>query len=236
MTTPTPTPGGPSRLSRLRPGRRRLLIVGAAVLVAVVAVAAVLLWPDGDRRDGTGRGGPEAGLELTGGERGFGPGDERGSGPGGRGGDREGRIGADDDPLLIGTLVSVTADAVVVTPDGGADRTLRTDDDTRVRGADDDTVGDLRAGERVVVRVEGSGDTATATLIQVPAARVTGTVTALNGDGATVVAADGRTVTADLTALGLRPVVGDIVVLDGTTGPDGTTFVADGIEVLPKAS
>jgi hypothetical protein len=118
--------------------------------------------------------------------------------------------------------------------DGGAQRTLRTDADTRVRGAGNDSLGDLTAGERVVVRVDGVGDAATAVSILAPQGRVTGTVTALTGSSATVVAADGRTVTVDVAALGQQPVVGDVVVLSGTF-VDGSTLVADGVRILLRA-
>ena len=131
--------------------------------------------------------------------------------------------------------MSTAEGTLVVTPDGGAPRTLRTNADTRVRGAGNAALGDLTAGERVVVRVDGTGAAATAVSILTPQARVVGTVTALTGTSATVVAADGRTVTADVTALGQQPAVGDVVVLTGTI-TDSTTLTADGVRILPRAS
>jgi hypothetical protein len=86
----------------------------------------------------------------------------------------------------------------------------------------------------VVVQVEGTGDAATAESIWVPQASVTGTVTALSGNTATVTSVEGLTVSVDITALSQKPVVGDVVILTGTA--DAGTIRADGIRVLPRAS
>lgn len=230
MTAPAP----PSPTRRRLPGRRTLVIGAVVLAVLVVAgVVAALLIPGGgpDRGDRRGGGIPEIGLtgeydELVG------PGDLPG-GPGGHG--PRDRDGLGDDAVLIGSVVSTAEDTLVVTPDGGAQRTLRTDEDTRVRGGGNAALGDLTAGERVVVRIEGTGDAATAVAVLAPQGRVTGTVTALSGDTATVVAVDGRTVTADIATLGQKPVEGDVVVLRGTFA-DGSTLTADGVRILPRAS
>lgn len=225
-----PAPESPTR-RRLRPGRRTL-VVGAVVLAVLVVagVVAALLIPDGGPGRGDRRGGvPEIGLTGEFDELGGGPGPGRGD----RGPRGEGILG--DDAVIIGSVVSTAEGTLVVTPDGGAQRTLRTDDDTRVRGSGNAALGDLTAGERVVVRVEGSGDAATAVSVLAPQGRVGGTVTALTGDRATVVAVDGRTVTVDVAALGRRPAVGDVVVLTGTF-EDGTTLTADGVRILPRVS
>ncbi|OLT03712.1 hypothetical protein BJF90_03100 [Pseudonocardia sp. CNS-004] len=103
-----------------------------------------------------------------------------------------------------------------------------------MRGAGNSGLGDLQVGERVVVSVEGTGDAATAEAIWVPQASVTGTVTALSGETATVVSVDGLSVPVDTTGLSQKPAVGDVVVLTGTA--DAGTIRADGIRVLPKAS
>lgn len=224
MTTPV-APPSPSR--RRRP-RGRTLVIGAVVLAVLIvaAVVAALLIPGGGR-GGDRRGGPEIGLTGEYGELDGGPG--RG-GHGGRG------DGLGDGPVLIGSVVSTAEGSLVVAPDGGgADRTLRTNDDTRVRGGGNAALGDLTAGERVVVRVDGTGDAATAVAVLAPQARVVGTVTTLTGTNATVVAVDGRTVGVDVAALGRQPVVGDVVVLTGTF-TDGSTLVADGVRILPRAS
>ncbi|MGI9003711.1 MAG: hypothetical protein ACR2GH_19020 [Pseudonocardia sp.] len=115
--------------------------------------------------------------------------------------------------------------SVVVAPDSGEQRTIRTDDSTRVRGGGNTGLADLEAGERVVIRVAGAGDAATAVSILTPQARVIGTVTALSGDLATITSIDGRTVTANLSALTEQPAVGDLIALTGTaTNP--TTITA----------
>lgn len=222
MTGPTTT------TRRWRRPRGRALVIGAVVLAVLIvgAVVAALLIPGGGPgRDGDRRGGPGIGLTGESGELDGGP----GRGPRG---DRD-ELG--DGPVVIGSVVSTSEGTLVLTPDGDAQRSLRTTDDTRVRGAGNAGLGDLTAGERVVVRVDGTGDAATALTILTPQARVTGTVTALAGTSATVVAADGRTVTADLTALAQQPVVGDVVVLTGTVS-DGATLTADGVRILPRAN
>lgn len=220
MTTPENTP--PSRWSRLRP-RRRGAVAGAAVLalLVVAGVTAALVLPLGGPGHGDGRGRPGIGLL---GDAGFGP------GHGGRGGAEHLLRG--DAAVLPGTVVSVGDGTLVLTPDGAPQRTLRTDDRTRVRGRDDADLGDLRPGERVVVRVDGTGDAARAVAVLVPQAGVAGTVTALDGDTATVVGIDGLTVTADVAGLAQRPAIGDVVVLTGTAS--GTTLTADGVRILPR--
>lgn len=228
MTMPSPPPP-PSRRFRWRRPRGRGAVLGAALLALLVVggVAAALLIPGrGDR------GAPDdIGLAAETGELAGADGPGRGEGRG-RGGPWGRGLG--DDTLLAGTVVSTADGSLVVTLDGGAQRTIRTDDDTRVRGNGNAALGDLAAGERVVVRVSGTGDAATAESILTPRARVTGTVTELSGDTATVTAIDGLTATVDVAGVNPKPVVGDLVVLSGVA--DGTTIAADQVRVLPKAS
>ncbi|MEJ3656707.1 hypothetical protein WEH80_27485 [Actinomycetes bacterium KLBMP 9759] len=250
MTEPTeqvPPSEEPKTRPRWQRPRGRGLIIGAAVvaLVVVAGVAFALLTPGGGpwRGDRGGHWGPGA----IAGERGdVGP----WGGPGGPGGhwggsdgpgrpgergwwhDRDG--GGPDAPIVAGTVASTTADSIVVTQDGGAQRTVRTDDRTRVTGAGNERVGDLQTGERVVIRVNGSGDSAVALLVQAVQSRVTGTVTAVAGDSATVAGFDGLTSTVDTAKLSQKPVVGDLVEITGTV-TNGTTVAADGIRILPKA-
>jgi hypothetical protein len=237
-TTENPRPGEPNRprgrwRSRLR---SRGLITGAVVvaLLTVVGVAAALLIPRPDDRWGPG---PHRSDWAGEGRAWHG-------GPGGRFGDRDdegpafgrgGPFGPGAEPVLAGSVVSVANGSLVVTVDGGGQRTLRTDDQTRVFGDDDRALGDLQAGERVVVQVQGTGDQATARSVWSPQARVIGTVTALVGDRATIASVDGLTVTADVAALSQKPVPGDVVVLTGTAA-DASTLRAEGIRVLPRAS
>jgi hypothetical protein len=243
-TTQFPPPAEPT--PPRRPWRSRLrsrgVVIGAVVaaLVVITGVTAALLWPDDDR----GRFGPAFDRSGWMGERPWGPGDH---GPDGRWGDRGpgdeggpggpgGRpFGIGDDPVLTGTVASVAEGSITVNVDGGGPRTLRTDGDTVVRGEDDNALGDLQTGERVVVAVEGTGEAATAESIWTPQARVTGTVTALAGDVATVTSIDGLTVTVDVAALSQKPVAGDVVVITGTAA-DAATIRADGIRILPRAS
>ncbi|MGQ0573554.1 MAG: hypothetical protein ACT4RN_05025, partial [Pseudonocardia sp.] len=178
---------------------------------------------------------------------GFGPGGPGSpGGPGGEGRDgrpgREGRgspggvLGArlGDDTLLAGTVVTAGGGTLALTPDGAPQRSLVADDATRVRGGGERrTVAELTAGERIVVRVDGTGDTATVVGAFTPRARVAGTVTALTGNNATVVSVDGLSVPVDVTGIGAKPAVGDLVVLTG--GASGATLRADEMLVMPKS-
>lgn len=232
-TTPEPAP----RRRRFVP-RRRGVVIGAAVLglLLVVGMVAALVGGPGPRHQD--RLGPESSFGDVG-ELGFadgvgpgGPGPkDRRDGPGRRDHGLFGR-GLGDDTLLAGTMVSVVDGSIVLTPDGATERTVRLADDARVFGGGNRGVADLLAGERVVLRVDGTGDTATVVAVHAPPARVIGTVTTLNGDQATVVAVNGLSVTADLTGIGQKPVVGDLVVLTG--GASGSTLRADESRVLPK--
>jgi hypothetical protein len=228
-----PTPPRRSWRSRLR-SRGALITAAIAALVVIAGVTAALLLPDHDR----GRFGP--GLERSGwvGERPWGPGhwgdrdregfDHDGPGRGPR------PFGFGDGPLVTGTVASVTNGSIVVNVDGAGPRTLRTDSDTEVGGPANSGLGDLQVGERVVVAVEGTGEAATAKSIWTPQASVTGTVSALSGNTATVTSVEGLIVSVDVTALSQKPAVGDVVILTGTA--DAGTIRADGIRVLPRAS
>lgn len=143
-------------------------------------------------------------------------------------------VGLGDDTLLIGRLAANGNGALVVAQDGGPERTVRVDGRTAVRGGNR-AVADLRAGERVLVRVEGTGAAAVAVSVTVPRARATGTVTAVAGSTVTLMQPDGRTVPVDVTKVEPKPVVGAVVVLVGT-GTDGAGFTADRIRVLPSLS
>ena len=221
-------------------------MIGAAIVAVLVVggVVAALLVPWGHRGGPGDFRGPAVGLSGESSElgdiEGLDDGGARSDGPGrdgpGRGrGDRPVARGLGNDTLLAGTVVSTGNGSLVLTPDGGAQRTIRTDDRTRVRGSGNAALGDVAPGERVVVRVTGTGDAATAVAVVTPRARVTGTVTALTGDSATVTGVDGLTVTVDVAGLGQKPAVGDLVVLTGTAA-NGTTLKADQVRVLPKAS
>lgn len=238
MTTPT-APAPPPVPPESAPAPRRRLrsrggVIGAIglALVIVGVVAAALIIP------GVPGGRPAAvsGVGLLG---------EQGDlwplrGPGGRGhnpADSKGGVGTalGNDALLAGTVVAADNGTLVIAVDGGPQRTLRADDRTRVRGSGAAALSSLKPGERVVVRVSGSGDAATALSVMSPQARVTGTVTAITGDIATVMGIDGRPATVNIAKLTQKPVVGDIVIVTGLV-TDGSTISADRIRVLPKAS
>jgi hypothetical protein len=250
VQNPQPPPGGPAPR---RPWRSRLrsrgVIIGAVIVAVLVVggVAAALLIPD--RHRGFERSGPMGELGGWGapwqgpgaGSGGVGPGGgpwgphgDRFGAPGDRGGE-SGPHGIGDTPVLTGTVASVADGTLVVNVDGGGQRSLRTDGDTRVGGGQNSALGDLQTGERVVVEVQGTGATATARAVWTPQVRVAGTVTALAGDRATLTSIDGLTVTADVAALSQKPVVGDVVVLTGVAA-DASTIRAEGIRVLPRAS
>jgi hypothetical protein len=244
-TTEVPPPAEPK--PPRRPLRSRLRSRGAVITAIVAArvviggVTAALLLPDNDRGRFGGPGFDRAGWagERMWGDEGPGHWGDRdsdradGDGEGfGRPGPRP--FGFGDDPVVTGTVASVADGSIVVNVDGAGPRTLRTDGDTEVGGPSNSGLGDLQVGERVVVEVEGAGDAATAESIWVPQAGVTGTVTALSGNTATVTSVEGLTVSADVTALSQKPAVGDVVVLTGTA--DAGTIRADGIRVLPRAS
>lgn len=231
MTTPQPAAGQPAprrqrRWFRLAPARIVAAVAGLALLV-VGGVAGALLF-SGSVHGGTDR----PGLARM---------DERGHGPG-RGADRRapgGPVGVPDrgpgvGPVVLGTVVSTGTGSLVVTPDGAAQRTLRTDDRTRVDGAGARTLADLTPGRRVAVSVTGTGDAATAVAVRVAEASVLGTVTAVAGDTATLISDAGLVVTVNTAAASPKPAVGDTVVVTGTAF--GTTITATTVTVLPKAS
>lgn len=235
---PDPTPESSSPRRRFRIGRRGL-VIGAVVLAAVVVVGVViaLLTPDHDHRRGPFAGPhglPPRPVELLEYFEHAGPGPEwRIHGRGFPGwGPREWR--GFGDGVVAGTVRSVSGDSITIAVDGGGERTLRTTERSRVIGDVDTALSDLQQGERVVVTVNGSGSGATARTIWSPRARVTGTVTALDGGRATVTGFDGVPVTVDISRLSEPPTTGDVVMITGTSADGGIR--ADWIRILPAAS
>ncbi len=234
-----------------QPTRRRWpiwpFVVGGIALLAIVGVAATALVAGGrDRWGGPRHYSPEntalelavadaGGIELLaddpdpdqGGPE-AGRGERWRDGPGHRGG-LLGRLG--DDTLLVGGVASVGNGTLTVTRDGGGEKAVTTDDRIRVRGAGNSALGDLTAGERVVVRV-GADNRAVGVLGLRP--HVTGTVTALDGDRATVVRGGGLTQVVDVSAVAQKPAVGDLIAAVGTLADNGTTLKAETVRVLPK--
>jgi hypothetical protein len=213
---------------RRRSGRRQVLI-GAALLVLLVVggVTAVLLSSGGS-------GGTEPVSRVAAGGTGAAatPAPPAGD-PRNAGGARGGTKGLGGDTLLVGNLVSTADGTIVVAQDGGLERAIHTDGSTRVLGGGKKGLAGLQPGDRVVVRVAGSGDAATAVTVQSPKPRVTGTVTALAGDTATVLRGDGLSVPVNIGAVNPKPAVGDLVVISGKA--EGPGITADRLRVLPKA-
>jgi hypothetical protein len=229
---PALEPPPPERPHRSR--RRRGVIVAALVLLVLGGTAIALLIPA--LRSPAPVGLPAAGARPAPAPVGPPAKGARDAQPGGLlgvGGGKGSGGGIGDDTLVVGSVASTSAGSIVVTSDSGGDRTIRTDGTTRVRGGARAAVGDLKPGERVVVRVHGTGDAATAVMIATPKARVTGTVTQLSGDTATIRQVDGTTGTADVAAVNPKPAVGDLVVVSGKA-TDGAALVADQLRVLPR--
>ncbi|WP_051580402.1 DUF5666 domain-containing protein [Pseudonocardia acaciae] len=241
-----PPPSGPSGPSGRGSRRRPWLIAGAAVLGVLLLFAAFGAgratgrWHDGGpgwhggRGDHWGAGrmhdGPGGGPWMMGerGEFGDGPGwgrHERG-GPGGPGGH-----GGPGGQGLAGTVASVNGPSLVVNTDGGGPVTVTTSDRTRVAGEQRHSVADLKPGDRVLVRVR---DANTAVGVFVPPARAFGTVTALEGDRATVTRPDGLTQAVDVSGVTNKPKAGDRVDVRGVIADNGATLKASSLRTLPK--
>ena len=84
----------------------------------------------------------------------------------------------------------------------------------------------------MLVRV-GTDKRAVGVLVVRP--HVAGTVTALDGDRATVTRPDGLTQIVDVSALTDKPKVGDLIAAVGSATDNGAVIKADKIKQLPKA-
>jgi hypothetical protein len=215
---------GSLRSGSLRPGSRwpgrRRATLGAAVLgvLAATGLTVALLLPADARADAV------AAAPAVSAPPGAADGPDR---------QRRGeahQLGADT--LLIGSVVSTADGNLVVAQDGGPQRTVHTSGSTRIHGAGQQGLAGLRAGDRVLIRVSGTGDAATAVTIRTPKTHVTGTVSAIDGDTATVLRPDGLTTSVNVAAVNPKPAVGNLVVLTGRA--DGATVVADRARVLPR--
>lgn len=147
-------------------------------------------------------------------------------------GRHHGRGGLANTTGLVGSVVSTGNGTLVVAVDGGNQVTVPTNDRTRVFGAVS-AVSGLQPGQRVLVR---TGADKTAVAVFVPTARATGTITALDGDKATLTGLDGLTEPLDVSALNPKPKVGDMVAVQGTPADNGATLKAQTLRTLPKAS
>jgi len=219
---PAVTPSSPRRRRRL-PWLFGLGGVLAGGLVGALLVAAVL---------GHDRGAPDlefaAEAELI--SRAF-PADWDGDHPGRHHrpfGHGPWRLGADE-RVVVGTVAGSSANDLTVAQDGGSPTSIPTDEDTRVRGADNHELSDLDTGERVVVRLGSDG---TAVAVGVVQARVLGTVTTLDGDRATVLRPDGLAVPVDLSGVPERPAVGTVVAVRGSAQDGGGVLRAEEVSTI----
>lgn len=215
-------------------GRRWPWIVGGVVVVVVAMLigAAVTLGVLHHHARGHGRFAAGPGVEG----RAWGPGEHQGVGHRGQFGGRHGGTGAlgpggqPGTTVLLGAVSSVNGANLVLTPDAApAPVTVTTTDRTRVAGGQVRALSDLKAGDRVAVRVAPDHSAYGVMLIQ---ASVRGTVTTLSGTSATVVQPDGLPQTVDTSGLPTQPQVGDRVAVTGTAS--GTTVKAQNLRELPK--
>lgn len=136
----------------------------------------------------------------------------------------------DGEKVVAGAVGSVGDGTLVVRKDNGAEVTVPTDGDTKVRGVRNRALSDLQAGERVIVRVGSDGKADGVLAVRAHAA---GTVTKLDGDRATVVRPGGLTTVLDLSGVSERPAVGTAVVAVGSATDDGATLKVERIKELP---
>jgi hypothetical protein len=200
--------------------------------------------PDGQGGPG-GMGGPAGpggpgGMGGPGGfdQGGFGPGGGpgggfgHGGGFGGGGGREQGAFRMGGTPPVVGSLVTINGANMVLTQDGGAQVTVTTTPQTRVIGQQRAALTDLKAGDRIAVR-EDSNHQALGVLV-IPA-RAAGTVTAVNGDQATLTRTDGLTETVDVSGVPNKPQVGQQIAVSGSAANNGSVLKATELRELPKA-
>jgi hypothetical protein len=149
---------------------------------------------------------------------------------------RHGRFGhgplrlAEGEKVVAGAVGSVGDGKLVVRKDNGTEVSVATDAKTKVRGAKHTALSDLKAGERVVIKVGTDG---VADGVLVVRAHAAGTITKLDGDHATLVRLGGLRVELDLSGVSERPAVGTVVVAVGTATDGGATLKVEQIRELP---
>ena len=219
---------------RRRP-RTALVLTGvfAALLVAVAAAALVT----GDRSGESAAAGSDESLDLL-----FAPagleaaeaGEQTDPTPDADKRGRHWRRGParlkEGEKVVIGAVTSVGEGTLVVRKDDGAEVTVPTDGDTKVRGNQNRALTDLEAGERVIVKAGADGKADGVLAVR---AHAGGTVTKLEGDRATVVGPGGMTKELDLSGVTERPAVGTVVVAVGTATDGGATLKVEQIRELP---
>ncbi|MBP2476580.1 hypothetical protein JOF53_005452 [Crossiella equi] len=220
LIVPVPDEQPPARPG---PPRRRGLLALGAVLVAGVAGAAVGAVLLGGL---TGTEQPSGQLALAGSAGQV----QEAAAPERQRPHRPGRGVPEGSTVLLGTLKSVADNAVTVTRDSGGDLTVSTDSRTRVRGQGVTALRELKPGGRVVVRVDKDGK---ALRVAVPKAHVTGTVTKVDGDRATVLGQSGLAVVVDVSSITDKPKVGDVVAVRGVAADAGGLLKADRVRQVP---
>jgi len=147
---------------------------------------------------------------------------------------RHGRHGplrlGEGEKVVAGTVVSVGTDNLVVRKDNGAEVTVPTDGDTRVRGKGNHELSELQAGDRVIVKAGADGNADGVLPVR---AHAVGTITRLEGDRATVVSPGGLSKELDLSGVPQRPAVGTMVVAVGTATDGGATLKVEQLKELP---
>lgn len=136
----------------------------------------------------------------------------------------------DGEKVVAGSVNSAGDGKVVLRKDGGGEITVPTNDETRVVGAQNHTLSDLQAGERVIIKVGADG---VADGILAVRAHAAGTVTSLDGDRATVLRPGGLSTVLDLSGVTERPAVGTAVIAVGTATDDGATLKVEQLRELP---
>lgn len=216
-TAPLPTPDPAAQPAPARPRRRTVLLgTGIAAVAAAGLLVGLLVTGSHTAAADEQTSAPTSTAQQHG----------HGQHPAAHG--RHHKLGKNQS-LLVGTVSSVQSGKLVVTRDSGGDATVSTDSNTKVRGSGVKSLSDLKPGQRVVVKVQDGK----ALAVGVPAGHATGTVTALDGDKATLVEPDGLQVTVDVSGVSDKPKVGDLVAVKGTA--NGTTLKATALRELPKS-
>jgi hypothetical protein len=133
--------------------------------------------------------------------------------------------------VVLGTVVSASGGTLVLTKDGGGQVSVPTNDKTLVRGDGVKALADLKAGRRVVVKAGADG---VALGVLIAQAHAAGTVTAVDGDHATLTRLGGLTVTLDLSGVTDKPAVGNVVIAVGTATDNGGTLKVTDLRVVPS--
>jgi len=220
-----PSADGPSRAG----GRRRWHWVLGGVGVVIVALLVGSAVTLGALRHA--RGHERFAADGPGVEgRAWWSGDQLGERHGGHWGGALGKGAQPGSSMLLGSVTSVSGANLVLSPDAGAAPvTVITTDRTRVAGGQVRGLSDLKAGDRVAVRV--APDHSASGIMLVPATTL-GTVTALSGTSVTIMQPDGLPQAVDTSGLPAQPQVGDLVAVTGTAS--GSTIKAQNLRQLPK--